>query len=69
MTPERTKYEHARQNHFFTDSGAKDIYKGHMKAILNRRNKFTGLQYKDDPTIMAFGLLNGELDMCFPLFQ
>lgn len=64
MTPERTEYEAKRQANFFTDSGVKDIYKHHMESILNRKNAFTGVLYKDDPTIMAFGLLNGTEQSC-----
>eukprot|EP01025_Chloroclados_australasicus_P056089 TRINITY_DN6893_c0_g1_i5.p1 TRINITY_DN6893_c0_g1~~TRINITY_DN6893_c0_g1_i5.p1 ORF type:complete len:315 (+),score=14.26 TRINITY_DN6893_c0_g1_i5:200-1144(+) len=34
------------------------MYKSHVLTILNRVNKFNGRKYKDDPTIMAWDLLN-----------
>eukprot|EP01026_Neomeris_dumetosa_P036820 TRINITY_DN2976_c0_g1_i11.p1 TRINITY_DN2976_c0_g1~~TRINITY_DN2976_c0_g1_i11.p1 ORF type:complete len:487 (-),score=43.13 TRINITY_DN2976_c0_g1_i11:309-1628(-) len=51
-------YETARQILFFTDKDCKMFYKSHIVAILNRINKFNGRKYKDDPTIMAWDLLN-----------
>ncbi|KAF2534942.1 hypothetical protein F2Q68_00019132, partial [Brassica cretica] len=46
------------EDDFFTDSLVKDFYKNHIKAVLNRFNTFTKVQYKDDPTIMAWELMN-----------
>uniref|UniRef100_A0A0D3E2P4 mannan endo-1,4-beta-mannosidase n=1 Tax=Brassica oleracea var. oleracea TaxID=109376 RepID=A0A0D3E2P4_BRAOL len=46
------------EDDFFTDSLVKDFYKNHIKAVLNRFNTFTKFQYKDDPTIMAWELMN-----------
>ncbi|KAK2079426.1 hypothetical protein QBZ16_003118 [Prototheca wickerhamii] len=57
-TPERQAYEARRKALFFVDEGARQIYKGHVSAILNRVNTVTGRRYADDPTIMAFDLLN-----------
>ncbi|KAL3840295.1 hypothetical protein ACJIZ3_024886 [Penstemon smallii] len=39
---------------FFTNSVVQGFYKNHIKAI----NSITGLVYKDDPTIMAWELMN-----------
>lgn len=43
---------------FFTDSLVKKYYKNHIKAVLTRQNSITGTAYKDDPTIMAWELMN-----------
>ena len=55
----RTKeYEVERHALFFTDKDARRIYKENVKYTLTRRSTLTGRAYKDDPTIMAWGLLN-----------
>ncbi|XP_062221352.1 putative mannan endo-1,4-beta-mannosidase 9 [Phragmites australis] len=43
---------------FFTSSVTKDFYKNHVKTVLTRVNKMTGVAYKDDPTIFAWELMN-----------
>ncbi|KAL0360652.1 UNVERIFIED_CONTAM: Mannan endo-1,4-beta-mannosidase 7 [Sesamum radiatum] len=43
---------------FFTNSVVKGYYKNHIKAVLTRENSMTGIGYKDDPTIMAWELMN-----------
>ncbi|CAJ1972464.1 unnamed protein product [Sphenostylis stenocarpa] len=43
---------------FFTNTVVKGFYKNHIKSVLTRRNNFTGVVYKDDPTIMAWELMN-----------
>lgn len=43
---------------FYTDPTVKQLYKNHVSAVLNRTNTLTGVQYKDDPTIMAWELAN-----------
>lgn len=39
---------------FFTDSAMISAYERHIDAVLNHRNAFTGVLYRDDPTIMAW---------------
>ncbi|KAJ0239013.1 Mannan endo-1,4-beta-mannosidase 7 [Hirschfeldia incana] len=46
------------EDDFFTDALVKDFYKNHIKAVLNRFNTFTKVHYRDDPTIMAWELMN-----------
>ncbi|KAK6131220.1 hypothetical protein DH2020_035034 [Rehmannia glutinosa] len=43
---------------FFTNSVVKGYYKNHIKAVLTRQNSITGIAYKDEPTIMAWELMN-----------
>ncbi|XP_030523690.1 mannan endo-1,4-beta-mannosidase 7 [Rhodamnia argentea] len=43
---------------FFRNAVVKGFYKNHVKTILYRYNGFTGVHYKDDPTIMAWELMN-----------
>ena len=45
-------------NDFFTDATAKKLYKDYVKTILTRTNTITGVKYSDDPTIMAWDLIN-----------
>ena len=39
---------------FFTNPELIAAYERHIDAVLNHRNAFTGLRYRDDPTIMAW---------------
>ncbi|XWS45453.1 hypothetical protein CRYUN_Cryun15aG0137800 [Craigia yunnanensis] len=43
---------------FFRNPVVKGYYKNHVKTVLNRYNSFTGMHYKNDPTIMAWELMN-----------
>ncbi|CAK8569015.1 unnamed protein product [Lathyrus sativus] len=46
------------EDDFFTNDVVKGYYKNHIKTVLTRHNNFTGVAYKDDPTIMAWELMN-----------
>ncbi|KAJ1384901.1 Glycoside hydrolase, family 5 [Sesbania bispinosa] len=46
------------EDDFFTNPVVKGYYKNHIKSVLTRRNSLTGVAYKDDPTIMAWELMN-----------
>ena len=52
------EYEVSRHSLFFNDTGSKKIYKNYLKTIILRENSINGRIYKDDPTIMSWGLLN-----------
>ncbi|KAL2988141.1 hypothetical protein AAZX31_11G069400 [Glycine max] len=43
---------------FFRSPVVKGYYMNHVRTVLNRYNRFTGMHYKDDPTIMAWELMN-----------
>ncbi|KAL9327802.1 hypothetical protein ACSQ67_002805 [Phaseolus vulgaris] len=43
---------------FFRSPVVKGYYMNHVRTVLNRYNRFTGTRYKDDPTIMAWELMN-----------
>ncbi len=43
---------------FYTDPEIKEWYKSWISHLLNRTNSYTGVQYKDDPTIMMWELAN-----------
>ncbi|SCZ94055.1 BZ3500_MvSof-1268-A1-R1_Chr6-1g08391 [Microbotryum saponariae] len=39
---------------FFTNSQAWSAYMGYVRTVMNRRNKYSRVQYKNDPTILAW---------------
>ncbi|MEO7313358.1 MAG: hypothetical protein ABIX01_23445 [Chitinophagaceae bacterium] len=43
---------------FYQNEKAQDRYRRYIKTIINRKNIFSGVQYKDDPAIMAWQLAN-----------
>ena len=43
---------------FFTDPAVRARYKDHVSVLVNRVNSINGKKYKDDPTIMAWNLIN-----------
>ncbi|KAM0860990.1 hypothetical protein ACQ4PT_046183 [Festuca glaucescens] len=43
---------------FFTDGLTQRFYMNHIKRVLTRVNNFTGVAYKDEPTIFAWELMN-----------
>jgi mannan endo-1,4-beta-mannosidase len=43
---------------FFTDPRLRDHYAAHVERILTRHNPLTGLAYRDDPTVLAWELMN-----------
>ncbi len=43
---------------FYQDPATRRLFKLHVWAFLGRENPLTGIAYKDDPTIMAWNILN-----------
>jgi hypothetical protein len=44
---------------FWTDETVRADVEQHIDAVLNHVNRYTGLAYKNDPTILGWDLLNG----------
>ncbi|XP_074573361.1 mannan endo-1,4-beta-mannosidase 1-like [Curcuma longa] len=43
---------------FYTNPTIKEYFKNHVQKMLTRVNTYTNIAYKDDPTIMAWELMN-----------
>jgi mannan endo-1,4-beta-mannosidase len=43
---------------FYTDESCKTMYKATVENLINRKNSLTQIIYKNDPTIMAWELMN-----------
>lgn len=43
---------------FYTDQRCRDLYKEYVTAILTRENTFTGREYRNDPGILLWELVN-----------
>ncbi|XP_047314845.1 mannan endo-1,4-beta-mannosidase 7 [Impatiens glandulifera] len=46
------------EDDFFRNPVVRSYFKNHIRRILNRYNTVTGVMYKNDPTIMAWELMN-----------
>ncbi|MGI9106574.1 MAG: glycoside hydrolase 5 family protein [Pyrinomonadaceae bacterium] len=43
---------------FYTNEETRRLYRQHVERIVSRRNTVTGVLYRDDPTILAYELMN-----------
>ncbi|WP_423146084.1 glycoside hydrolase 5 family protein [Rubrolithibacter danxiaensis] len=43
---------------FYSNQKAMDLFNKHIEFIVNRKNPYTGTEYKNDPTIMSWELAN-----------
>jgi mannan endo-1,4-beta-mannosidase len=43
---------------FYSDAKMRAWYRAHLERLLKRRNTITGMPYRDDPTILAWELMN-----------
>jgi mannan endo-1,4-beta-mannosidase len=43
---------------FYTDAAIRRCFRAYAKHVIGRRNRYTGLRYNEDPTIMTFELAN-----------
>ncbi|KAK2980076.1 hypothetical protein RJ640_000185 [Escallonia rubra] len=48
----------ASNDSFFFDPSIRHYFKNYVKTVLTRKNTITGVQYRDDPTIFAWELIN-----------
>lgn len=56
--PDDTFGDNVNHDRFYTDPGIRRCYKAYAAHVIGRRNRYTGLRYRDDPTIMTFELAN-----------
>jgi hypothetical protein len=43
---------------FFTDRDAMNLYKNYVNTVISRKNTYTGTEYRNDPTVLAWELMN-----------
>jgi hypothetical protein len=58
MSDGQKRYETKRHAEFFRAEACKKLYKDHVAFLTNRTNAYNGIQYKNDPTILAWNLIN-----------
>ena len=46
------------EDRFYSDAKMRAWYRAHLERLLKRRNLVTGVPYRDDPTILAWELMN-----------
>ena len=56
--PDDSYGDGTNHDRFYTDEAIKKCYQAYARHVVQRRNRYTGLRYCDDPTIMAFELAN-----------
>ncbi|XP_065874184.1 mannan endo-1,4-beta-mannosidase 2-like [Euphorbia lathyris] len=56
----------ASNDSFFYDPTIKKYFKNYVKTLLKRKNTITGIQYRNDPTIFAWELINEPRCMTDP---
>ncbi|MDP4181381.1 MAG: cellulase family glycosylhydrolase, partial [Bacillota bacterium] len=49
---------HATRAKFYTEPGCKSSYKNYVQHFVERTNYYTGISYKEDPTVFAWELMN-----------
>jgi mannan endo-1,4-beta-mannosidase len=54
LNPEGVRYH----DQFWTNTYCRQWYRDYVSRLLNRTNTITGVQYKDDPTIFAWEIVN-----------
>ncbi|MEO9153514.1 MAG: cellulase family glycosylhydrolase [Lapillicoccus sp.] len=56
--PDDSYGDAVNHDRFYTDPVVRRCYRAYTKHVITRRNRYTGLRYNIDPTIMTFELAN-----------
>ncbi|RKE17819.1 cellulase family glycosylhydrolase [Streptomyces sp. TLI_171] len=56
--PDDSYGDGAHHDRFYTDANCRKAYRAWAEHVIRRRNRYTGLRYCDDPTVMAWELAN-----------
>jgi mannan endo-1,4-beta-mannosidase len=56
--PDDSYGDAVNHDRFYTDARIRKCYRAYARHVITRRNRYTGLRYCDDPTIMTFELAN-----------
>lgn len=56
--PDDSYGDGVNHDRFYTDPQIRRCYRAWVTHVLTRRNRYTGLRYRDDPTIMTWELAN-----------
>jgi mannan endo-1,4-beta-mannosidase len=56
--PDDTYGAGVNHDKFYTTKAIRDCYRAYARYVTGRRNRYTGLRYNEDPTIMTFELAN-----------
>ncbi|WP_328917409.1 MULTISPECIES: glycoside hydrolase 5 family protein [unclassified Streptomyces] len=56
--PDDSYSDGTHHDRFYTEPKIKAAYKAYARFVIGRRNRYTGLHYNQDPTIMTFELAN-----------
>jgi mannan endo-1,4-beta-mannosidase len=56
--PDDSYGDAVNHDRFYTDVQIRKCYRAYARHVITRRNRYTGLRYCDDPTIMTFELAN-----------
>ena len=54
----REEAAYGAADRFYSDPKLRAWYRAHLERLLKRRNQVTGVPYRDDPTILAWELMN-----------
>ena len=56
--PDDSYGDGTNHDRFYTDDAIRKCYRAYVRHVVQRRNRYTGLRYCDDPTVMTFELAN-----------
>lgn len=56
--PDDSYGDAVNHDRFYTDRDIRACYRAYARHVITRRNRYTGLRYRDDPTVMTWELAN-----------